>query len=154
VVWLKYILQAPFKDCKATIIVVTLSSHMPTDRAKELFKPSADSGCLLVSFQKNCRFRLLVGDVTMRACFCLFGQVYLTLGANSKSRFSAQVFFGNYALIRDFRILNWLYSSSKSGPRIWAQKPNFWQKSKSCRKSVICPLTAKLGHPQLSSRLS
>jgi len=43
----KHITLKPFKDRKATIAAVTLSSHnLPTDRAGELFKSSADSNPL------------------------------------------------------------------------------------------------------------
>jgi len=34
----------PFKDRKATIVVLTLSSHnFPTDRTRELFKPCKEA---------------------------------------------------------------------------------------------------------------
>jgi len=34
-----------------------------------------------------------MGDVTMGACFCHFGQVYLTLGANPISHFWLKIFW-------------------------------------------------------------
>ena len=40
----------PFEDHKATIVAMTLSSHnLPTDRARDLYQASTDSGSLLVS---------------------------------------------------------------------------------------------------------
>jgi len=39
-----------FKDRKATLVARTLSNHnLPTDRAKELFKPFKKTGSLLCS---------------------------------------------------------------------------------------------------------
>jgi len=39
----KELIKVPFKDCKATIVAVTLSSHnSAADGARELFKPSND----------------------------------------------------------------------------------------------------------------
>jgi len=41
------------KDRKATVVAVALSSYnLPTDRARELFKPSSDTGSLLVQILK------------------------------------------------------------------------------------------------------
>jgi len=46
-----------FKDRKATIVAMSLFSHnLPTDRARELLKPSSDSGSLLVSIKKIGKF--------------------------------------------------------------------------------------------------
>jgi len=64
-----------------------------------------------------------MGDVTMGACFCLFGQVYLTLGTNPKSHFFGSRFFGKWAIICVFRVLDWF--ASISGAKIMAQKPHF-----------------------------
>jgi len=72
------------------------------------------------------RLGFSVGDVIMRACFRFFGQVYVALGANSTSHFLAQVFFANYAMMRVFRVFDWL--SSIPGVKSMAQKPNFGQK--------------------------
>jgi len=42
-------MSVPFEDRKATIVAMTLSSqNLPTNRAAELFKPTVDSGTLLV----------------------------------------------------------------------------------------------------------
>jgi len=44
----------PTKDQKSTTVAMTLSSHnLPTDRAKELFKPSTYSGSLVVSIKNK-----------------------------------------------------------------------------------------------------
>jgi len=44
----------PCKDCKATILALTLFCHnLPTDRARELFKPSKEAKHLLGSFFKK-----------------------------------------------------------------------------------------------------
>ena len=45
---------------------------------------------------------------------------FLALGANSSSHFLAQVFFGNYPVIRVFRVLDWL--SSISGAKSTSHK--------------------------------
>jgi len=34
-----------------------------------------------------------------------------------------------------------------------AQKPSFWNNSKSSRKGIFCPLRANFGQPYLGSRL-
>jgi len=81
-----------------------------------------------------------VGDVTIRAHFCLFDQIYLALGAKLMGHFLPQDVVGNLAKIHVFRTL--VRPSSIFGSKIMAQKPHFSQKSK--MKSVICPLTANL----------
>ena len=57
----------------------------PAAGARELFKPSTDSPSLLVDIEKNV-FRFWWGfsggDVTMRACFGNFGQLWPALGPN------------------------------------------------------------------------
>jgi len=41
--------MSPFKDCKSTVVALTLSSHnLPINRARELFVPSKDAQSLLV----------------------------------------------------------------------------------------------------------
>jgi len=64
--------------------------NSPADWAWKLFKPSTDSASLLVEIEK--KFFVLglgfsVGDVTMRACFCVFDQIYPAMGANPMSIF-------------------------------------------------------------------
>ena len=56
---------------------------LPAARARELFKPSTDLASLLVEIKKNAfrfRFGYSRGDVTMRACFQIFGHRHLALG--------------------------------------------------------------------------
>jgi len=59
---------------------------LPAARARKLFTPSTDSASLLVEV-KSKRFFVFGlafsgGDVTMRACFEIFGHLYLALGSN------------------------------------------------------------------------
>ena len=61
-----------------------------------------------------------VGDVTMSAYFCIFGQLYLTLGANPMSHFLAQNCFGN-------RFEVWNRLPSVSGAKFMAKRPQFFQ---------------------------
>jgi len=42
----------------------------------------------------------------MSAFFCIFGRVYLALGANPLSNFFGQGFFENYAKLRFLRALD------------------------------------------------
>jgi len=52
-----------------------------------------DSASLPVQTEKKVsRFGFSGGDITMRACFHIFGRVYLSLGANPLSHFLAEVF--------------------------------------------------------------
>jgi len=58
------------------------AQKLPAARARE-FKPSTDSASLLVEIKKT--FFVLAfsgGDVTMRACFQIFGHLRLALGPN------------------------------------------------------------------------
>jgi len=58
----------------------------PAARAGELFKPFTDSASLLVESKKMYFVFGLAfsgGDVTLRACFQIFGHLYLALGPNS-----------------------------------------------------------------------
>jgi len=82
----------PFQDHKATIVALTLFSHnFPTDRARELFKPSTDSANLLVHFEKK-TFSFWVwgslwGTSQVGVVLHLFGQIYPALGDNPLSHF-------------------------------------------------------------------
>jgi len=87
-------------DRKATIVALTLFSHnFPTDRARELFKPSTDSASLLAYFEKKrfsfCVWGSLWGTSQVGVFLRIFGQLYPALGANPMSQFLAQGFFGN-----------------------------------------------------------
>jgi len=67
----------------AAIGQLFLGQKSPAARARELFKPSTDSASLLVEIGKNVlRLTFSGGDVTMRACFQIFGHLYLALGPN------------------------------------------------------------------------
>jgi len=45
-----HIMSKPFKDCKATLVALTLSGqNLPTDRARDMFKPSDEAQSLLAS---------------------------------------------------------------------------------------------------------
>jgi len=71
---------------------------LPTDSARELFRPSTDSASLLVRIEKKNRFEfgVLCGDRHKWGVFFrLFGQLYTTLDAELMSQFLAQGFFGN-----------------------------------------------------------
>jgi len=48
----------------------------------------------------RCGFGVFCGWRHIWGMFCLYGQVYLDLGANLMGRFLAQLLFGNYALIQ------------------------------------------------------
>jgi len=79
------------------IVLDYFSHNSPGNKARNVFKPSTDSASLLVSIKKffDLGLGFSVGDITMRACFCLFGQLYLTLGANPTSHFWVKFVFGN-----------------------------------------------------------
>ena len=89
-------------------------------RAREVFKPSADSARHLVSTEKKFSFGfgVLLGGVTSGG---VFGLLYPTLGAKPMSQIFRSSLFGNYTIIRVFRALDWL--SSISGTKIMDQIP-------------------------------
>jgi len=80
----KPILCVEFNPLTAAIGRPFFGHKSPTARARELFKPSTDSASLLVDIEKKTFvfFGLAFsrGDVTMRACFRIFG--HLALGPN------------------------------------------------------------------------
>ena len=95
----------PFTDRKVTIVAMTLSSHnLSTGRARELFKPSTDSGSLLLSILKI----LEVLDLSFCGWrhnggrFTHFWPKLPGPGANLTSQFLGQICFGYQAIIRVF----------------------------------------------------
>ena len=69
--------------------------NSPADWAREVFKLSTNSASLLdqtgqIFFVSDLGFS--VGDVTIGACFRLFGQVYIALVAKPTGYFLAQAF--------------------------------------------------------------
>jgi len=82
-----------------------------------------------------------LGDLTKRACFWIFDQLYLALGANPMSLFCFKLFLETRRTSASLEPLTDI-PASISGTRIMAQRPHFAQKSKNCRKSMSLPLTA------------
>jgi len=75
----------PFNPLMAAIGRPFFGQKLPSARARELFKPSTDSASLLVEIKKRFFVFGLAfsgGDVTMRACFQIFGHLYLALSPN------------------------------------------------------------------------
>jgi len=91
-------------------MALTLASHnLPTDKARESFKPSADSANFLVSIEKNffaLDFGFSVYYVAMRASLCIVGRLCLALGASPMRPFFAQNFYVFVFRIRVFRALD------------------------------------------------
>jgi len=91
-------------------VAQTLASHnLPTNRAKELIKPSTDSASLQLTIEKKFFFVLDFGFfvyyVTMRASLCIFGQLCLALGASPMRTLFRSMFFGFVTRKRVFRDL-------------------------------------------------
>jgi len=85
-----------------------------------------------------------VGDITVGACFCVFDQLYLALGANPTKHFWLKIFVETRRSSASSEPLNDLLAYLD--PKLWLKTP-FFTKIKKCRKSVICPLTVNLaGH--------
>jgi len=80
-----------------------------------------------------------VGDVTMRACFCTFDQVYLALSANPVIYFWLKVFVETMRSSASSEPLTDLLAYLE--PELWLKK-HIFHKTKNCRKSVRRPLTA------------
>jgi len=104
-------------------VAATLASHnLLTNRARELIKPSTDSGSLQHEIEKiffGLDFGFFVCYVTMRACL---GNFRPTLPEPGQCEiFFVQCFFLFLSRKRVFRGLDWL--ASVSWPKIMAQKP-------------------------------
>jgi len=87
---------APLKDRKATIVAQTLASHnLPTNRARELIKPSTDSASLRFEIVKKI-FRLGFWVLCVlrhnESMFGHFWRLFLALGASPMRIFFTQFF--------------------------------------------------------------
>jgi len=80
--------KEPFKDLKATMVAATLASdNLPTNRTRELIKPSTDSASLRLEIEKKffgLGFGFFVCYVTMRACLSNFRPALPNLSPNAK----------------------------------------------------------------------
>jgi len=117
--------------------LVCFSHNLPFNKAHKVFKPSTDSASLLVPiktklFDLGVEFSL--DDVTKRACFWIFDQLWLALDANPICHFLAQ-FFWKLGDIHIFRALDW--PSSMSETKIIAHKLHFPQTSKIAEKAWV-----------------
>jgi len=79
-------------------VAQTLASHnLPTNRAKQLIKPSTDLASLRLEIEKKffgLDFGFFVCYVTMRACLYIFGAFALPWVPAQCELFFAQSFFG------------------------------------------------------------
>ena len=121
------LLRKPLKDRKATIVAQTLASHnLPTNRARELIKPSTDLASLRLEIEKKF-FRLGFWVLFVlrhnESIFGHFWRLCLALGASPMLIFFRSKFFWFVTRKRDFMALDWL--ASTPGDKILAQKPSF-----------------------------
>jgi len=150
-IWMQH--DNPFRCVCATFLhfLKSLQRHNLTpDWDRELFKPFTHSASVNCRLKFFFRFGFWVfwrrhhnEDTLLH-----FWRINLALGAHTMSHIFGWSFFGNYVKIRTFCL------SRISGARIMAQKPCFWQKSKSFTKGITCHFRPKFVQTLLGSRLS
>jgi len=131
-------------------VAQTLASHnLPTNRTRELIKPSADSASLRLEIEKKF-FRLGFWVLCVlrhnESKSVHFGAFALPWAPAQCELYFAQSFLDLWLENESYRALDWPASTSKD--KIMAQKPSFWQKFEIFKKGDIghfCPTLATRG---------